>query len=152
MTEERTIDVLLEEAQRRLRRALPAAVGLQATPDAIGDALAWAWEHRDRVVAFDNPYGYLYRVAVNAGRRQQRLPDLPPVDTARLPEVEPGLVPALATLSPMQRQAVWLVHACDWTYGEAAEALDISASAVGTHLTRGMDRLRAAIIGEEAHG
>jgi len=152
MTDGRTFHVVLEEAERRLRRALPAAVGVDATPDAIGEALAWAWEHRDQVGTLDNPHGYLYRIAVNAGRRQRRTPHLPPVDTARLPEVEPGLVPALAALSPMQRQTVWLVHACEWTYAETAEALDISASAVGTHITRGMTRLRTAIIGDEDHG
>ena len=152
MTGEDQFDVLLEEAERRLRRALPGAVGVDATPDAIGDALAWAWEHRDRLVSFANPHGYLYRVAVNAGRRRRRSPELPPVDTTRLREVEPGLAPALAALSPMQRQTVWLVHACDWTYAETAEALGVSASAVGTHLTRGMTRLRTAIIGDEDHG
>ena len=69
-----------------------------------------------------------------------------------MPDVEPALVPALHALSPMQRQAVWLVHACDWTYAETATALDISASAVGTHLTRGMTRLRSVIVGEVVHG
>ncbi|MEM7140405.1 MAG: sigma-70 family RNA polymerase sigma factor [Actinomycetota bacterium] len=152
MTDGRAIAMLLEETERRLRRALPAAVGVEATPDAIAEALAWAWEHRDRVETLGNPHGYLYRVAVNAGRRVPRTPDLPPVDTASIPEVEPGLVPALAELSAMQRQCVWLVHACDWTYAETAEALEISASAVGTHLTRGMTRLRTAIIGDEDHG
>ena len=60
-------------------------------------------------------------------------------------------MPALLDLSPMQRQAVWLVHACDWTYAETAEALDISASAVGTHVARGMTRLRTALAGEAEH-
>ena len=54
-------------------------------------------------------------------------------------------------LSLMQRQVVWLVHACEWTYGETAEALDISASAVGTHLTRAMTRLRTALVEEADH-
>ncbi|GJM39485.1 MAG: hypothetical protein DHS20C19_28520 [Acidimicrobiales bacterium] len=152
MTDSRAFTSLLEEAERRLRRALPGAVGVNATPDAIADALAWAWEHRDRVVTFANPHGYLYRVAVNAGRRVPRTPDLPTVAATSLPEIEPGLVPALQGLSAMQRQCVWLVYACEWTYGETAEALGISASAVGTHLTRGLTRLRTAIIGDEDHG
>ena len=152
MSELDDLALLLAESERRLRRAVPAAVGVDAAPDAVAEALAWAWEHRDRVVALDNPHGYLYRVAVNAGRRVPRTPDLPPVEAAALPEVEPALVPALLDLSAMQRQCVWLVHACEWTYAETGEALGISASAVGTHLTRGMTRLRTAIIGEEHHG
>lgn len=152
MTESVSIPALLAEAERRLRRAVPAAVGVDAAPDAIAEALAWAWEHRERVVDLQNPHGYLYRVAVSAGRRLPRVPDLPRVDPATLPDVEPGLVPALAALSAMQRQCVWLVHACEWTYAETAEALGVTPSAVGTHLTRGMTRLRTAIIGEEQHG
>jgi DNA-directed RNA polymerase specialized sigma24 family protein len=38
--------------------------------------------------------------------------------------------------------AVWLVHACEWRYAEVAEALGTSASMVGNHVARGMDRLR----------
>lgn len=152
MADTAAVTTLLEEAERRLRRAVPAAVGVDAAPDAIAEALAWAWENRERVAGFANPHGYLYRVAVNAGRRIPRTPDLPAVDPSTLPDVEPGLVPALQNLSSMQRQCVWLVHACEWTYAETAEALGVSASAVGTHLTRGMTRLRTALIGEETHG
>ena len=142
-------DAFAHEAARRLRRAVPAAVGIDAAADAVADALAWACENRNELDDLRNPHGYLYRLAVNAGRRTRPELTLPPVDVATLPEVEPGLVPALMALSKMQRQVVWLVHGCQWTYGETAEALDISASAVGTHLTRAMTRLRAAI-GEEA--
>ncbi len=131
---------------------MPAAVGVDATPDAIGDALAWAWEHRERLNDMTNPHGYLYRIAVNVGRRRRKVPDLPAVEPATMPEVEPALVPALQALSPMQRQVVWLVQACEWTYAEAATALDISAVAVGAHLTRGMTRLRTTMIGEAGHG
>ena len=145
-------DVFAEEAVRRLKRAVPPAVGVDATADAVAEALAWAWEHRDELDDLRNPHGYLYRIAVNAGRRRRRELELPPADPAVMPEVEPGLVPALMALSVMQRQVVWLVHACEWTYGETAEALDISASAVGTHLTRAMTRLRTALLEEADHG
>ncbi len=152
MTVDLDFDDFLTEVTARLRRAVPAAVGVESAPDAIADALAWAWENRERVVDMDNPHGYLYRIAVNAGRRRRKTPDLPAVDVVSVPEVEPALVPALLALSPMQRQAVWLVHACQWTYSEVGVALDISVSAVGTHVTRGMTRLRTVIIGEADHG
>jgi DNA-directed RNA polymerase specialized sigma24 family protein len=38
-----------------------------------------------------------------------------------------------------------LIHACGWTYGEAAEAMEISRSAVGTHVTRALEALRRAL-------
>lgn len=144
-------DTFAEEAARRLRRAVPPAVGVDAAADAVADALAWAWEHRAELDDLRNPHGYLYRIAVNAGRRRRRDLELPPVDVATIPEVEPALVPALMALSLMQRQVVWLVHACEWTYAETAEALDISTSAVGTHLTRAMTRLRTALVEEADH-
>jgi len=70
-------------------------------------------------------------------------------ETSRIPEVEPRLAPALSQLTPQQRTAVWLVHACRWSYAEAAEALEITPSALGTHLSRGMEKLRTEIVGED---
>jgi DNA-directed RNA polymerase specialized sigma24 family protein len=56
--------------------------------------------------------------------------------------VEPPLVDAMRSLSSQQRSVAWLVHGCGWRYGEVSVALDISVSAVGTHLARAMTRLR----------
>jgi DNA-directed RNA polymerase specialized sigma24 family protein len=95
-----------------------------------------------------NPVGYLYRVG-RSRIRQRRVPSLPLPSAVGIPDIEPGLVPALLALTPPQRAAVWLVHACGWQYAEVAEALGISASAVGSHLQRGLDHLRTAIGGVE---
>jgi len=92
----------------------------------------------------DNPAGYLYRVALTRSTPRKQ-PKLPPVDPARLPLVEPALVPALLRLPERQRAAVWLVHACDWTYAEVAEALGVGTSTVGTHVARGLEALRDAL-------
>lgn len=136
------------EVEPRLRRALAGAVGPDSAHDAVADALTWAWENWSQVQAMANPAGYLYRVARSSART--RLPStikfLVP-DESRIPEVEPGLVDALDALTPQQRNAVWLVHACEWSYQEAAEALDVSASAIGTHVARGLEKLRAQIGG-----
>lgn len=125
----------------RLRRALAGHLPLDVVPDAVGEALAYAWQHWDRVRDLDNPGGYLFRVAQSRTRRRREgVPTGP--DRGRLPDVEPGLGQALRSLTPQQRSVVWLVHACDWTYAETAAALGISPSAVGTHLGRGMAHLR----------
>lgn len=125
----------------RLRRALTGHLPLDAVPDAVGEALAYAWENWGVVRGLDNPGGYLFRVAQSRSRhRRQGMPTGP--DPTRLPEVEPALGPALRSLTPLQRSAVWLVHACDWSYAETGAALGVSASAVGTHLSRGMAHLR----------
>ena len=59
--------------------------------------------------------------------------------------MEPGLLAALARLSPRQREVVVLVDAFEWTHREVADLLGIRASSVQTHLERGLARLRAAL-------
>jgi DNA-directed RNA polymerase specialized sigma24 family protein len=132
------------EAEPRLRRALAGARRRDDVPDAVAEALAYAWEHWTAVVMMENPHGYLYRVALSKSRSRRPL-QLPAPSDLGLPDVEPGLVPALSSLTESQRAAVWLTKACGWTYREVAEALEISASAVGTHVERGMAALRAQI-------
>lgn len=89
----------------------------------------------------DNPAGYLFRVAQSRSR-PHKSGALPNPDPERLPHVEPRLGEAMGRLSSQQRSAIWLVYGCGWTYEEAAQALQISRSAVGTYLTRGMANLR----------
>jgi DNA-directed RNA polymerase specialized sigma24 family protein len=128
-------------AEPRLRRAFVGSHGVEGAADATAEALAWAWEHWEEIPTFDNPLGYLYRVG-QSRTRARRTPDLPSPEAVGLPDVEPQLLPALAALSPQQRTAVWLVHACGWRPVDAAVAMAISASAVATHAGRGLDRLR----------
>ena len=133
-----------------LRRALGGCLARDAVGDALAEAFAYAWEHRDRVMRLEHPMGYLFRVAQSKARtRKQGF--LPWSSTAATPEIEPGLVNALTTLSPSQFHAVWLVHACGWTYLETAEALHMSASTVGTHVSRALGHLRDEL-GVNAHG
>jgi RNA polymerase sigma-70 factor (ECF subfamily) len=129
------------EVEPRLRRAYVGWCGVDGAHDATAEALAWAWEHWSEVVGLANPAGYLYRVGQSRsrGRKQGLLPAPAALD---LPSVEPGLVPALLALPDQQRTAVWLVHGCGWTYSEAADAMAISASAVGTHVSRALTALR----------
>ena len=125
----------------RLRRALIGCRGVDVAQEAVAEALAYAWEHWTEVRTLDNPAGYLFRVGQSRSRRHGK-PRLPSPETLRIPEVEPALIPALLALPDRQRSAVWLVHACGWTYAEVAEALGVSPSAVGTHVSRALERLR----------
>ena len=130
--------------QPRLRRALVATRGLDGAADGAAEAVAYAWEHWDRVRAMENPTGYLYRVGQSRTRRRRR-GFLPAPASVGIPEIEPRLIPALDALPDKQRTVVWLVHACEWTHGEVAEALGITASTVSTHAQRGLARLRHAL-------
>ena len=136
MPDEDDFTTFVAEATPRLRRAFVACRGIGGAGDATAEALAYAWEHWDRVRLMENPVGYLYRVG-QSRTRARRAPSLPAPADLGLPEVEPALVPALLALSVQQRTAVWLVHGCGWPYREVAEAMDVSASSVGTHVAAG---------------
>jgi RNA polymerase sigma factor (sigma-70 family) len=125
-----------------------ARYGQEIGLEAYQDVLAHLWEHRNRLETMANPAGYLFRVAQSSARRQRRHAPpvvLPAVDPSRVPEIEPGLVPALATLSERQRTAVLLVYARGWTLDETARVMGVSQSTVRNHLRRGLEQLRSKL-------
>ncbi len=140
-TERTDFEAFVREVEPRLRRAFIGSRGTDGATEATAEALAYAWEHWDALRVMENPAGYLFRVG-QSRTRPRRTPRLPDPESLRIPEVEPALIPALLALPERQRHAVWLVHACGWTYAEAADGMGISASAVGTHVARALDRLR----------
>ncbi len=142
MRDPEDFEEFLAVAQPRLRRGFIAARGIDGAADAVAEAMAWAWEHREEVRQMTNPVGYLYRVGLSK-TRGRAAPSLPPPEQLGLPDIEPMLIPALLQLSTRQRTAVWLVHGCGWRYREAAEAMGLSPSAVGTHVSRALEHLRS---------
>ena len=135
------------EVEKRLSIALAAAYGPDLGSEATAESLAYLWEHRERLMAMENPIGYLYRVGQTRARRffrsrRRMVPD-PPAHAD--PVVEPGLIPALRRLSPRQRQAVVLVHGYDYTQQEVADMLGVSRSSVQQHLDRGLGSLKDAL-------
>lgn len=147
MDESESFEAFFARVEPSLRRALVAAYGSRLGHEATAEALAWAWEHRERLDAMDRPEAYLYRVGQSRiRRRRMRLPFLRM--EYREPVVEPELMRALRSLSRQQRVTVVLVYGYAWTMAEASELLGVSVSTVQTHLERGLARLRS-IIGEE---
>lgn len=137
-------------AEPRLRRALLGAVGVDRVDDAVGEALAYAFEHRERLLVMSNAVGYLFRVGQSKTRRRKPLRlfrDEPP----SLPEVEPSLIGSLLALPESQRTAVWLAHGCGWTHPEISEALGVTPSTVATHVARALARLRTELGVVDAH-
>lgn len=134
------------EITPRLRAALIAAYGSDAGSDAAAEAVTWAFEHADQVAEMDNPAGYLYRVGQSEARRARKPLRLLPAEPVReMPDIEPGLVPALEALSDQQRVVVVMVHAFGWPQAAVAELLEISPSTVAEHLRRGMASLRRSL-------
>lgn len=130
----------------RLRAALVGAYGPEVGLDAAADALAYGWEHWERLRVMDNPAGYLFRVgqtSARRGRSRSLVLAAPPPDTAV--NFEPRLIPALVSLSEAQRVCVVMVHGYGWSISEVAEVLEVSASSVRTHLCRGIAHLQATL-------
>jgi RNA polymerase sigma-70 factor (ECF subfamily) len=144
-TADQAFSEFVESHGERLRRVLVAGYGVEVGNDVCADALAYAWEHWERVRNLDNPIGYLYRVAQSSTRRHRRwsrrvaLPIEPP------PNIEahdPELSSALSGLTQRQRQCVVLVHVYDWTYQQTADALNLPLTSVRNHVHRGLAALR----------
>ncbi|NNF63155.1 MAG: sigma-70 family RNA polymerase sigma factor [Acidimicrobiia bacterium] len=142
--------IFVKEVEPRLRHALVASLGQEEGREATAEALAYAWEHWGRLEAMENAAGYLYRVGRSRGRPRRSRPVFDPVPSRHLPEVEPGLPDALSGLSEKQRVAVVMVHAYEWSRGEAAEVLGVSVSTLDTHLQRGLAKLRDGL-GVQSH-
>lgn len=135
----------------RLRRVMAARHGTDIGADAANSALAWAWEHWDRVAPMENAVGYLYRVAQTHARRdreQGRRVSFPleatdnPLGAAALDD---QLMSALRELTEPQRVAVLLVHAYGWTPQEIAEITGAKSATVRSHLRRGLRQLRTLL-------
>jgi RNA polymerase sigma-70 factor (ECF subfamily) len=141
-----TYEEFVRRDSARLRAGLVAAYGPEVGADACAEALAYGFEHWDRVGPMANPAGYLYRVGQSEARRHFRPQAyLPATPATGFPDFEPGLAPALESLTEPQRVGVVLVHALGWTLREAAELLDVDVSTLRTHIARAMVKLRTAL-------
>ncbi|MBT8240949.1 MAG: sigma-70 family RNA polymerase sigma factor [Acidimicrobiia bacterium] len=151
MLQEEATDSFTEfarDVEPRIRHALIPVCGLEASEDATADAMAYGWEHWDRLAGMENPAGYLYRVARSrAVRPRRRRVGFPAVSRFQLPWVEPGLPNALSRLSEKQRTVVWLVHGLGWQQAEVADLLGLSRPTVQTHVDRAMVKLRSSLGG-----
>jgi DNA-directed RNA polymerase specialized sigma24 family protein len=136
------------ETEPPLRRALIARFGPERGREATAEALAFAFEHQERVAGLRNPVAYLFTV----GRSRTRPKGLTALidrsergwHTAE-PVFEPGLTKAVAELSPRQRTAVILVVGYRWTFAEVAELMHVRRATVQRHVDRGLRHLRDAL-------
>ena len=144
--DEPDFELFVAGAEPRLRHALVASLGLELGRDACCEALAYAWEHWERVSEMTHPVAYLYRVGRSAARRYRRpLRAVPAAGATESQWYEPALEPSLGQLTQPQRVAVVLICGFQWTHQEVAELLDVQRSTVQNHLERGLSKLRALL-------
>lgn len=122
--------------------------------DATDEALARAAERWNDVGAYDNPSGWVYRVALNWARSNLRRLARERGELAFEPGYEqalpdPELIEAVRKLPRKYRAVVVARFLLDWSVEETAEALDVPEGTVKTRTRRALARLRTAIEGQE---
>jgi DNA-directed RNA polymerase specialized sigma24 family protein len=137
-------EAFVRDVEPKLRRALVAAYGFEDGRDATAEALAYAWEHWDRLSGMANAAGYVFRVAQSRRPRAMRQVAFDTATRAE-PRFEPGLPAALARLTLHQRVAVVLVHGYGYTLREVGALTGLRPTTVHTHARRGLARLRDAL-------
>ena len=137
----------MREVEPRLRRALTAGFGSELGVEATAEALAYGWQHWERVKGMGNPAGFLYRVGYRKARRLR--PATPPnyrtQPVSHEPWVEPALEAALDRLTQRQRVVVALIHAFEYSFSEVADLLGLSKATVQSYEKRGMAKLQRAL-------
>jgi RNA polymerase sigma-70 factor, ECF subfamily len=131
-----------------------------ASPDdaaeATAEAFLKAFQRWERVRAMDRPDGWVYRVALNAGRRHGRRrtseavaaageASPPPSRSAAATEALVEFHELLAGLPERMRQIVALRHVADLTEPMIAEVLGISRSTVSSTLRDAYRRMEPAV-------
>ena len=154
------LEALFRAHYGRLVRALTVAGGSrEAAADAVQEAFVKAHLHWRRIRRYDDPVGWIRRVAINGlrdehRRRQRKLNAERRMANERPVSGEPGIddtAALLAQLPQRQRMAVALYYVDGMSVAEVAAAMRLSEGAVKFHLHAGRAKLREAI-GREDRG
>ncbi|MBW3620060.1 MAG: sigma-70 family RNA polymerase sigma factor [Actinobacteria bacterium] len=132
-----------------LHRALTFAVGdHRLAGEVVDEAMVRAYERWSRIGRYDDPAGWVYRVAMNRARslwRRSRWvrPGDPPDRERPVAELpDPELWAAVAALPRGQRDAVVLRFVLDWSYDRIGEALGVATSTARSRVARALPMLR----------
>jgi RNA polymerase sigma-70 factor (ECF subfamily) len=140
----------------RLVRSLTVVSGsAEAASDAVQEAFVKAHLRWHTVSRYDDPVGWIRRVAINKLRDEyrrstrkrsavERLAAQPTAGVAE-PSVD-ELTPLLAGLPRQQRLALALYYVEGLSLRQTAEAIGVSEGAVKFHLHSGRERLRGILV------
>jgi RNA polymerase sigma factor (sigma-70 family) len=135
----------------RIFRAVALVLGnTDVALDATEEAMTRAAERWPVVGQYDNPAGWVYRVALNWARthlrrlaRERSALEFEPGYEQRLPD--PELIDAVMTLPTGYRAVIVARFLLDWSVEETARALQIPTGTVKTRTHRALKRLRKVI-------
>lgn len=150
-----SFDAFYRSTRPRIFRAIALALGdSDLALDATDEAMTRAAEQWREVGGFDNPAGWVYRVALNWARsRLRRLTR----ERGRL-HYEPGyeqavpdphLIERVMSLPLDYRAVIVARFLLDWSVEETAQVLQIPTGTVKTRTHRALKRLRRGLEGRE---
>ncbi|MCE9620779.1 MAG: RNA polymerase sigma factor [Actinomycetia bacterium] len=156
-----SLDSLFRANYARLVRALAVVCGQQeAAADAVQEAFVKAHLHWRRIENYDDPVGWIRRVAINqlrdehrrVGRKQRAVERLQNEERPATVDWSDGsdVAALLAALPRQQRLTLALFYVEGLSVAEVAQTLRISEGAVKFHLHQGRDRLRLSHATEQA--
>ena len=138
-----------------LYRALTLALGnADLAREATDEGLVRAYQHWRKISAYDNPAGWVYRVALNWARSRLRKTKREVItddirDVAAGWSTDPGLLQAIHHLPLEVRSVVVLRYLLQWSTAEVAEALEVPTGTVKSRLARALEQLRVSLADEE---
>ncbi len=134
-----------------LYRALSVSLGnAELAREATDEGFVRAYQHWRKISAYDNPSGWVYRVALNWARSRLRKTKRE-VITDEIDQVsnaggtDPALTAALQQLPMEFRSVVVLRYLMQWSTAEVAEALGVPSGTVKSRLSRGLEQLRESL-------
>jgi len=165
VTTSEAFDELYAATRDRLATQLTALVGdLSEAQDLVQEAFVRAWIRWNIVGAYDDPEGWVRRVAYNLGvsrwRRSRRLvlhpvPEetlsatpTPGADSDALGSIE-GVLLALQELPPTERRNLVLHHVCGLSVEEVAAEVGSPIGTVKSSLSRGRRHLAIKLSKEQ---
>lgn len=147
------------EHRDRIARALGLSLrDHELGSDAADEAFARACQRWNQVSGYDNPQGWVYRVAMNWARswlrRKRREREKQPLLIAETfsedRTVDVDLERAIGALSDDHRTVVVARFFLDWSVTETADALDLAPGTVKSRLSRALQHLETELVDQEA--
>lgn len=152
-------DELFAAHYARLVRSLSVAFDAESAADAVQEAFIAADRRWRKVGSYDDPAGWVRRVAMNRllNRRRDRRGRAEILDGVRVHRVEDlsaellDLRAAVAQLPPSMRLTICLHYLGGFSVAEIAVDLGVAVGTVKSNLHDGRTKLRS-LLEEDAHG
>lgn len=152
MRAEEDFDELYRTSRDRLVIQIAAITGDPSeAKDFVQEAFIRAWTKWDRISGYEDPEGWIrrvaYRLAVGRWRRSRRLVLRADVHRGpiEIPGEAAGVIDALQRLPAMERRAIVLHHVGGLSVEETAAELSAPVGTVKSWLSRGRARLAAEL-------